>query len=199
MVTQNITTTDAPVSDSAMPLDKISIASSSGLLSSLLPPSTPADKFNSATQLKLGSPPMLDKLREEVIRIVREEDEALNGEADTGAAGVANGEANGVDANGDVEMGDATRDTRTVSPLKKTVKIEPDDSRDPDLVSPDGSETLPPQPTFYKVTDVKREVEAVRDKRKMIRLGPKPDEKAGGSSATLPSVVAFTLYDGGES
>lgn len=184
------------VNDSAMPVDKVSIASSSGLLSGLLPPATSPDKFNSATQLKLGQPAMLDKLKEEVMRVVREEDEAINGAPDTPADSTANGHANGgVDANGDVEMGDASR----ASPSKKQIKLEPEERQDPDLVAPDPSETLPPQPMFYKVTDVKREVEAVRDKRRMIRLGPTSDEAEGSSSTTLPSIVAFTMFDGGES
>jgi transcription initiation factor TFIID subunit 5 len=53
----------------------------------------------------------------------------------------------------------------------------------------------------FRIADLKREVEAVRDKRKMIRLGPNLDETKPGSSssgATLPSVVAFTVFDGGE-
>ncbi|KLT41252.1 WD40 repeat-like protein, partial [Cutaneotrichosporon oleaginosum] len=178
---------DVKVSDSGMPVDKISIASSSGLLAGLLPPATSAEDFNGATQLKLGQPAMLDKLKEEVLRVVREEDEAINGAPDSPGASTVNGHVNGTDANGDVMMGDA-------SP-KKAVKLEPE--ADPDVIAPDATETLPPQPTFYKVTDVKREVEAVRDKRKMIRLGP-PGEGTSASVATLPSIVAFTMFDGGE-
>lgn len=187
------------VSDSAMPVDKITIASSSGLLAALLPPATSPEQFNSATQLKLGQPAMLDKLKEEVMRIVREEDEAVNGAPDTPADSTANGHVNGtgVDANGDIEMGDASRQREDASPTKKPIKLEPEENKDTDLIAPDPSETLPPQPTFYKVTDVKREVEAVRDKRKMIRLGPTPEE-AEGSTTTLPSIVAFTMFDGGE-
>lgn len=181
---------DIKVSDSSMPLDKIAIASSSGLLASILPPGQSPEKFNSQTTLKLGAPHMLEKLREEVIRVIREEDEAAEG----GEGAIANSHANGVDANGDVEMGDS-REPGTMSPSKK-IKMELDESRDPDLVRPDPSETLPPQPTFYKVTDVKREVEAVRDKRKMIRLGPKPEEAE--RAPVLPSIVAFTMFDGGE-
>ncbi|BEI86081.1 hypothetical protein CcaverHIS002_0603680 [Cutaneotrichosporon cavernicola] len=179
---------DVKVSDSGMPVDKISIASASGLLAGLLPPATTADEFNGATQLKLGQPAMLDKLKEEVIRVVREEDEAVNGAPDTPADSTINGYANGTDANGDVEMADAR------SPAKQ-VKLEPD--ADPDVVAPDPTETLPPQATFYKVTDVKREVEAVRDKRKMIRLGASGEDSTG-TSTTLPSIVAFTMFDGGE-
>lgn len=183
-----------------MPVDKVTIASSSGLLASLLPPAVSPDKFNSATQLKLGQPAMMDKLKEEVMRVVREEDEGINGAPDTPGDSTANGHANGgTDPNGDVEMGDASRARDGASPSKKPVKLEPEERQDPDLIAPDPSETLPPQPMFYKVTDVKREVEAVRDKRRMIRLGPNPEEAEGSSSTTLPSIVAFTMFDGGES
>jgi transcription initiation factor TFIID subunit 5 len=194
---------DIKVSDSAMPLDKVSIAASSGLLSSLLPPSTSPEQLNASTNLKLGQPLMMEKLREEVLRVIREEEAANGGEAllEGDGASVANGHANGVDANGDVEMGDATATPapeRAASPTKKTVKLEIDGPIDPDAVRPDPAETLPPQPSFYKIADVKREVEAVRDKRKMVRLGPRPDEK-GGSTTVLPSIVAFTMHDAGES
>lgn len=190
---------DLKVSDSAMPLDKIAVASASGLLSSLLPRNVSPEKFNSATQLKLGPAQMTEKLREEVIRVLREEDEALQGDVGTPGDSTTNGHLNSVDANGDVEMGDATREAEAKSPSKKTVKLEPEDDqdRDPDLIRPDVSELLPPPQALYKVTDVKREVEAVRDKRKMIRLGPKGDE-GGKASCTLPSIVAFTMFDAGE-
>lgn len=140
---------------------------------------------------------MTEKLREEVVRVLREEDDAVNGEAGTPGDSTTNGHPQ-LDPSGDVEMGDAARDRgETRSPSKKLLKLEPDAEQDPDLISPDVSELLPPPQTLYKVTDVKREVEAVRDKRKMIRLGPKGDE-GGKGGGTLPSIVAFTLFDAGE-
>lgn len=182
-----------------MPLDKIAIASSSGLLSSLLPSSVSPEKFNSATQLKLGPAQMTEKLREEVVRVLNEEEDVVNGDTGTPADSTANGHSLTVDANGDVEMGDASREGGEArSPSKKTIKLEPEEEQDPSLISPEVHELLPPPPGLYKVTDVKREVEAVRDKRKMIRLGPKGDEGGSGSSTTLPSIVAFTMFDTGE-
>jgi transcription initiation factor TFIID subunit 5 len=84
------------------------------------------------------------------------------------------------------------------------VKLEPDLDRDldrGDLISPEEAETLPPVPAVFRIADLKREVEAVRDKHRMIRLGPNLDDSKPGSSSsspTLPSVVAFTVFDGGE-
>jgi len=167
-----------------MPLDKIAIVSSSGLISSLIPSSSSIDTFNSSTTLKLGAAPITEKLREQVIRTLRDEDSGgVNGDASPqkSAATMPNGH--------DVDM----------TPEPAEIKLEAFEDRDPDLVSPDESETNPPAPAVFRIADVKREVEAVRDKRKMIRLGPGVEESmAGLSSSILPSVVAFTVRDGGE-
>lgn len=173
------------MSNSTIPLEKIAIASSSGLISSLLPSSKKT--FNNATPLKLGAAPVTEKLREQVIRTLQDEDSGVNGDASPqkSAADLPNGNGNGHDA--------------PMTPESAEVKLDPEAERDDDLVSPDESETNPPMPAIFRIADLKREVEVVRDKRKMIRLGPGSDEgKAGSSSAMLPSVVAFTVFDGGE-
>ena len=171
-----------------MPLEKVAIATSSGLISSLIPSASSIDNFNSSTSLKLGAAPVNEKLREQVIRSLRDEESGTNGELSPprSAPALTNGDANGYD----VDM----------TPEPAETKKDPEDDRHPDLVSPDESETHPPVPPVFRIADLKREVEAVRDKRKMIRLGPSAvDEgKAGPSSAMLPSVVAFTVFDGGE-
>lgn len=164
------------VSNDSAPLDKVIIASKSGLISSSLPPNINIDAFNTAAQLKLGPPPMTEKLKEQVTRTLQDEGEAQG--------------ANG-DANGDIDM---------ISPLptnESVVKLEPDAERDPSVISPDESETLPPIPAVFRIADLKREVEAIKDKRKMIRLGPSGSGASAGSGV-LPSVVAFTLFDHGE-
>lgn len=164
------------VSNDSAPLDKVTIASKSGLISSSLPPNINIDAFNTAAQLKLGPPPMTEKLKEQVTRTLQDEGEAQG--------------ANG-DANGDIDM---------ISPLptnESVVKLEPDAERDPSVISPDESETLPPIPAVFRIADLKREVEAIKDKRKMIRLGPSGSGASAGSGV-LPSVVAFTLFDHGE-
>nr|XP_019001799.1 transcription initiation factor TFIID subunit 5 [Kwoniella mangroviensis CBS 8507]OCF65260.1 transcription initiation factor TFIID subunit 5 [Kwoniella mangroviensis CBS 8507] len=215
------------VTSNSVPLDKITIATRSGLIASALPSAMPIDAFNTATNLKLGPPPMTEKLKEQVARTLQDEEPSQqqpNGGASPGNQlssslpnGHPNGTTNGVDANGDVDMtspagpsGD-TQETRenTSTPAPVTVNVqelkiesELEKDKDPSLLSPEENETLPPIPAVFRIPDLKREVEAIRDKRKMIRLGPQQngDVKPGSSSNTvLPSVVAFTLFDHGES
>ena len=164
-----------------MPLDKIAIASSSGLMSSLIRTSS-IDSFNSSTLLKLGAAPVSEKLREQVIRTINDHEDGINGDASpVKTPSVPNGH--------DVD--------RTPEPIE--LKLEAEAEPECDLISPDESETNPPAPAVFRIADLKREVEAVRDKRKMIRLGARLEEgKAGPSSAFLPSIVAFTVFDGGE-
>jgi transcription initiation factor TFIID subunit 5 len=79
----------------------------------------------------------------------------------------------------------------------------------PGLISPAQGDLLPQPPTF-RMADVKREVEKVRDARKRIRLDPNvlgPDAgetmgiggaerfTAAQRSGALPSVCAFTVHD----
>ncbi|KAK8861670.1 hypothetical protein IAR55_002493 [Kwoniella newhampshirensis] len=205
IVFTNITIT---VTYTSEPLDEIVIASKSGLIGSALPSNMPIGDFHTATSLKLGPPPMTDKLKEQVARTLQDESaDAPNGDASPERSGSAlpHGQPNGHDANGDVEMTSPSRDGPTesqgVAPLVREIKLEPDADLDPDLISPEESETHPPIPAVFRIPDLKREVEAIRDKRKMIRLGlGAVDGKVGNSSSTvLPSVVAFTLFDHGES
>jgi transcription initiation factor TFIID subunit 5 len=155
------------------------------------------------TELKLGPAPVTDKLKEQVMKNLQDEEEAAAA-ATNGDRPPADGEApvsNGHDANGDVEMGSpkdqASRaQTRERSPTVQAVKLEMDIEKDTDLVSPTENETLPPVPGIFRIADLKREVEAVRDRRKMIRLGTTDDGHA--SSPVLPSVLAMTVFDGGE-
>ncbi len=175
------------VSSSTTPLDKISIASSSGLISSLIPRSSSIDAFNSSTPLKLGAAPITEKLREQVIRTIRDEESGVNGDASPlrSASTLPNGHGNGHDVN--------------MTPEPTEIKLDPEIDGDSDLISPEESETNPPVPAVFRIADLKREVEAVRDKRKVMRLGPGAEEgKVGSISSVLPSVVAFTVFDGGE-
>lgn len=79
----------------------------------------------------------------------------------------------------------------------------------PGLMSPAQCDLLPQPPTF-RMADVKREVEKVRDARKRIRLDPNvlgPDAgeavgiggverfTAAQRSGALPSVCTFTVHD----
>lgn len=188
---------ESPVSQSPMPLDKATLASSSGLHTAQIPNTTTLQRFNSATKLKLGPPPKGERLKEQVVRTLQDADDeamAANGTRPDQAESGPNGEShdasgpNGM-SNGDVEM-------RQPDPPPE-INLEPEN--EPGIVSPDASETLPPVPTLFRVVDLKREVEAVRDKRRLIRLGPgAPPGKTVPATSVLPSVVAFTLMDGGE-
>jgi transcription initiation factor TFIID subunit 5 len=143
-------------------------------LSSLLPRNrNNLQNFNSSNPitLKLGPPPITDKLKEQVTRTLRDESAAE------------------IDGDGDVNMDEPS------------VKIEQVEvvNGDSDLLSPGEGETNPPVPAVFRIADLKREVEAVRDKRKMIRLGPGVVEgKQGPGNVILPSIIAFTMLDGGE-
>jgi len=180
----------------------MALASSTGLFSGMLPTGAPLEKFNNSIHLKLGRAPMTDRLREQVLRTIQDEGSRANGHTSPRTKGVplSNGHANG-HANGDIDMGDESSDKgRTERSLSvRDIKIEPDGDQESDLVSPNEIETHPPVPAVFRIADLKREVEAVRDLRKMIRLGPMEVDKPGDSgTAVLPSVVAFTILDGQE-
>ena len=208
------------VVDSSIPLSKVAIASSSGLLPSTLR-SPSLEAFNSATKLKLGPVPMSEKLREQVSVTIQEEDAEANG-VDNGPQGspsqppadLPNGSGENGHANGDddVEMTDAQaaqavegmqeRDAKDAKE-KATIIPELKITLDSDMVSPTEAELIPPPPSVFRIADLKREVEAVRDKRKMIRLGTQQISEGSESASSslppvLPSVVAFTVFDGGE-
>lgn len=72
----------------------------------------------------------------------------------------------------------------------------------PGLVAPTEADLLPHPPTF-KTIDIEREVSAVRDARKRIRLDPSalnnidPNSSQATSqrAKALPSICAYTLHD----
>lgn len=185
------------MSNSSTPLDPVTLAAGTGLKHTLQPSNGQATN----TELKLGPAPVTDKLREQVTKTLRDEESAAtNGDHST-LEGDTAGDSNGHEANGDVDMNsprdhDSRAQTKDSSPTVTTVKLEMDVETDPDLVSPAENETLPPVPGIFRIADLKREVEAVRDRRKMIRLGPTDDEQS--SSPVLPSILAMTIFDGGE-
>lgn len=72
----------------------------------------------------------------------------------------------------------------------------------PGMIAPTEAD-LPPLPPNFKTTDVEREVSAIRDARKRIRLEPStlnnldpasPQASAARARA-LPSICAYTLHD----
>jgi transcription initiation factor TFIID subunit 5 len=70
------------------------------------------------------------------------------------------------------------------------------------VVSPTAADLLP-HPSSFKIVDVRREVEKVREARKRIRLDPSALSTADGSTPqggtarkpSLPSICAYTLHD----
>jgi transcription initiation factor TFIID subunit 5 len=199
---------DRTVVNASTPLDKLTIASSNGLVSSVVSRNSSVNNFNSQTQMKLGPAPKTAKLREQVARTLQDEEAAANGHGNVSpsksALGLPNGNgsveghSNG-DADGDVDMGDvSTKEATPAEAILKEIKIEPE--LDPDLISPAEGETNPPVPAVFRIADLRREVEAVKDRRKMIRLGPGAVDVTDGGhpSVTLPSVLGVTVFDGGE-
>ncbi|WVN87164.1 uncharacterized protein L203_102340 [Cryptococcus depauperatus CBS 7841] len=187
------------VANQSMPLDKVTIASKSGLIGSALSANMSIEAFNTATRLKLGPPPMTEKLREQVTRTLKDEEEeaAAPGPSAEGSATLE--VANGHMANGDSDVEMAPSQTAPVTSTDPTFEVEiktESEEHDPSLISPEETETLPPIPAVFRITDLKREVEAIKDRRKMVRLGPTGSGKDVG--VALPSVVAFTLFDQGE-
>lgn len=185
------------MSNSSTPLDPVTLAAGTGLKQSLEKPNGHAIP----TELKLGPAPVTDKLKEQVTKNLQDEEAAAAANGDRPPADGDGGQPNGHEANGDVEMGSpkdqASRaQTRERSPIIQAVKLEMDIEKPSDLISPSENETLPPVPGIFRIADLKREVEAVRDRRKMIRLGTTDDGQ--GSSPVLPSVLAMTIFDGGE-
>ena len=184
------------VSSSYMPLDEVTLASGTGLIPALNTVGPQAPPSN----LKLGPAPMTDKLKEQVSKTLQDEEQAAaaaNGTSDGDRAGSA--QPNGHEANGDVEMsspkGEQSRmPTSERSPTIHEVKLEPDTEKHADLVSPLENETVPPVPGIFRIADLKREVEAVRDRRRMISLGQGDEERS--TTPVLPSVLAFTVFDG---
>lgn len=177
-----------------MPLDEVTLASGTGLIPALntVGPQTPP------TQLKLGPAPMTDKLKEQVSKTLQDEEEAAAANGSEGGERAGSSQPNGHDTNGDIEMGSngeqSRAPTREKSPTIHEVKLEPDTEKNTDLISPLESETVPPVPGIFRIADLKREVEAVRDRRRMMRLGAGDEEKA--TTPVLPSVLAFTVFDG---
>lgn len=193
------------VVDSSIPLNPASLASTNGLIPAS---SANVEQFN-ATKLKLGPAPMTEKLKEQVTSTIRQQDAETNGSGDANGdtTGAVHGSAEHVNGDGDVEMADGQDglglQSAVEKPTKKDTKqsdILPDliPELDPDLIYPSEGELLPPPPSgLFRTSDVKREVEIIRDKRKLIRLGVQDGEGAG-VTPVLPSVVAFTVFDSGE-
>ncbi|KZT44566.1 WD40 repeat-like protein [Sistotremastrum suecicum HHB10207 ss-3] len=153
---------------------------STGLISSLIPNDDSGQShqesksFNAAQgPLKLGPAPLDEGLQQETERVLREE-----------------------------AMSDPMANA-TLSADLQYVRPTPA----PGLVEPTAADLLPAPPTF-KTVDVRREVERVRDTRKRIRLDPSLHQERDllgfgpqanmARARSLPSIVAYTLHDTGD-
>jgi hypothetical protein len=179
------------VSESSTPLPMPSTVSRNGLLSGVIPASVPnVDAFNAREPLKLGQPAIGANLAKhteiqlEKIKLERKDD----GEKEPERARID-----------DVEMTDA-RESPTND---QTAAGDKDDL---------GVTTLEPlnrgdilgfgSSGNFASVDLAKEVKAVTDARKRIKLGDKAvDAGATGGYLTqpsLPSVCCYTVFDGGE-
>lgn len=205
-----------------MPLDRVTLVSSTGLLDSLVPNADTIQAFNAATNLKLGPIPKSDKLKQQVAwtladadaRAAEERGEAVAGPSGTTGANGESGQVNGSESasgmngqhqqpNGHAPGEDVDMDAPSAAPGPSTAPappLIPEDAPDPALVSPEADETNPPISQMFTIAELSREVEAIRDKRRMIRLGPnvQQGDVTVPPATVLPSVVAYTMFDGGE-
>jgi hypothetical protein len=86
------------------------------------------------------------------------------------------------------------------------IQLPDGESADTRDVGPNGAvptpDQLPPYPSSFRMVDVKREVEKIKEARKRIRLGPEAftegHQARAGGSASKPSVCLFTVHDAGD-
>jgi transcription initiation factor TFIID subunit 5 len=130
----------------------------------------------SRTVLKLGLPPTDPKLHKESQRHIRaEEGQTVDGMA--------------------VDIPD---DLMSAPPPTSDVDMA---AVGPHGVAPTPDQ-LPPYPSSFRMVDVRREVEKIREARKRIRLGPEAFAESrqakAARAASKPSVCLFTVHDAGD-
>lgn len=142
--------------------------------------------------LKLGPAPLVDALREEAERVIKEEDDAMV---------VDGAETNGNSSSKPSDSEKSGPSVLDLSSINGTTGLAPPLMAD-----------ILPQAASFRSVDVKREVERVRDARKRIKLDPSilqeslQNAETNGypqttattskiSSAALPSICAYTFHD----
>lgn len=142
--------------------------------------------------LKLGPAPLVDALREEAERVIKEEDDAMV---------VDGAETNGTSSSRPSDSEKNGPSVLDLSAVNGTAGLAPPLMTD-----------ILPQAASFRSVDVKREVERVRDARKRIKLDPSilqdtlQNAETNGYSQTaatatkapfaaLPSICAYTFYD----
>lgn len=211
------------MSDSATPLP-ISTIRENGFVELVIPalPSNPdqarplsapsAESFNRANRdLPLGTNVKSEKLQEHVdfeLKRMEKEGKLLGAEEETEAEEKGKLEP---DADGDVEMRDTTTEaTRKAGKVEakpisgKDSKEEPTDEEG--LVQPQYKNLVGPTAGgMFSPIDVQKELRAVVDRRKRIKLGSAATSGQGDdygvsgfAKPSLPSVCAYTVFDNGE-
>lgn len=173
------------VADVAAPLRREQIYHQNAFASSLIPGGSSAQDFNaSAPQLKLAPPSIPPKLEKHL-----EEEQAAQKKI-----GIAQA-ASGIDQP-DTEMTgvESSRKADNASgPSGKSSKRPGDD----DLIAPSSEEYVPSVSVNrnFSTMDLEREVKAISDQRKRIKLGRIDAVGEPYRQPSLPSVCMYTVFD----
>lgn len=216
----------AQVSDSATPLP-VSVMRENGFVELVVPalPSNPdqarpasapsAETFNRVIPVTLGTNVKSEKLQEHVefeMKRMEREGKVLGAEEEGEDQDKTTAEP--ADKDGDVEMRDAT--TATTDAPRKTGKTDAKAASGKDLKQEPTDEDGLAQPQYknlvgpttggmFSPIDVQKELRAVVDRRKRIKLGSSAGSGLGDdygvsgfAKPSLPSVCAYTVFDNGE-
>ncbi|KAJ9125668.1 hypothetical protein QFC22_000630 [Naganishia vaughanmartiniae] len=217
------------VADSATPLP-VSVIRENGFIDLVIPsqanapgdapptqsaPST--EEFNKANKnIVLGTKVISEKLQEHVdfeIKRLAKEGKAPGAEEETEMEKEETEKNDNADKGGDIEMRDASTapDTDASSKVGKAAQTsasdkdsKEDNTGDEELIQPQYKNLVGPTTGgMFSPIDVQKELRAVADRRKRIKLGRMTrlgDDYgvSGYAKPSLPSVCAYTVFDNGE-
>ncbi|KAJ9092312.1 hypothetical protein QFC19_008746 [Naganishia cerealis] len=219
------------VADSATPLP-VSLIRNNGFVDLVIPsqPTTSGDaartrsapsteELNRANKnIVLGTKVISEKLQEHVdfeMKRLAKEGKVPGAEEEEEMKREDTGNAENTDKDGDVEMRDASAVTEAEAP-NKTGKLiqkstsdksaEEDNTGDEELIQPQYKNLVGPTTGgMFSPIDVEKELRAVADRRKRIKLGRDSATRLGDdygvsgyAKPSLPSVCAYTVFDNGE-
>lgn len=170
------------MADVAAPLRRDQIYHQNAFASSAIPDGSKAQDFNAAApQLKLAPPAIPPKLEKHL------EDEQ-SAQKKIGIAQAASG------GNDDTEMvaAETSRKTDSAGSAKSTKR-----PGDDDLIAPTPEEYVPSVSVNrnFSTMDLEREVKAISDQRKRIKLGRMDAAGEPYRQPSLPSVCMYTVFD----
>ncbi len=156
------------------------------------------DTFNASQPLKLGLDPLDEKLKAERDYTLQQQAQAQRLlEQSAQAAPGENGEPGD---EGENDMGMAEPIDLDIIEENHGIPIDA-----PSAAAPLQEEKVPRRAhNNFNIVDLDKEIKAVADRRKRIRLGPVVDDISASAglkfptSLNLPSVCAYTLFDNGE-